>query len=407
MSQSLMKKLGPGLLYAAAAIGVSHLVQSTRAGAQFGYQLLWAIVLANLIKYPFFKVGATFTAFNKKSLLQGYLNQGRWTIYLFILITLGTMFVVQSAVTIVTAGLAINLFGLSLSAPVVSAILLALCVVILLVGKYQILDHLIKFIVIILTIATLISIICAFTTDFAKPLEETPFDWANKAHLFFLIALIGWMPAPMDIPVWHSLWTLQKKVDDDRKLAVKNSVLDFNIGYYGTAILAVCFLALGSIVMYRSGVEFSASAVKFSSQLIEMYTNALGDWAYYPIAISAFTTMFSTTLTCLDAFPRILEESHKVLDTKIIDYKKWLLTTMIGALVILFNFVANMKQLVDFATILSFLVGPFYAIMNYKVMTSSEYPEKHRPAKAMKVFCLSGITFLVVFSLYFLFLKLT
>ena len=44
------KKLGPGLLFAGAAIGVSHLVQSTRAGAEYGLTLLWAIILANLFK---------------------------------------------------------------------------------------------------------------------------------------------------------------------------------------------------------------------------------------------------------------------------------------------------------------------------------------------------------------------
>ena len=50
----LLKKLGPGLLFAGAAIGVSHLVQSTRAGADFGFSLVWALILANIIKYPFF-----------------------------------------------------------------------------------------------------------------------------------------------------------------------------------------------------------------------------------------------------------------------------------------------------------------------------------------------------------------
>lgn len=47
------KKLGPGLLYAGAAVGVSHLIQSTRAGADFGYQLIWAILIVIILKYPF------------------------------------------------------------------------------------------------------------------------------------------------------------------------------------------------------------------------------------------------------------------------------------------------------------------------------------------------------------------
>jgi len=54
---NIIKKLGPGLLFAGAAIGVSHLVQSTRAGADFGFGLLWALLLVNLFKYPFFKFG--------------------------------------------------------------------------------------------------------------------------------------------------------------------------------------------------------------------------------------------------------------------------------------------------------------------------------------------------------------
>lgn len=52
----IISKLGPGLLFAGAAIGVSHLVQSTRAGADFGWGLIWALILVNIFKYPFFNM---------------------------------------------------------------------------------------------------------------------------------------------------------------------------------------------------------------------------------------------------------------------------------------------------------------------------------------------------------------
>jgi len=58
MSSNLKKSIGPGLIMAAAAMGVSHLVQSTRAGAEFGYALVWAVLLANLFKYPFLEFGS-------------------------------------------------------------------------------------------------------------------------------------------------------------------------------------------------------------------------------------------------------------------------------------------------------------------------------------------------------------
>ncbi len=38
--KQVIQKLGPGLLFAGAAIGVSHLKQSTRSGADFGFGLL-------------------------------------------------------------------------------------------------------------------------------------------------------------------------------------------------------------------------------------------------------------------------------------------------------------------------------------------------------------------------------
>ena len=56
-----LRKLGPGILFAGAAIGVSHLVQSTRAGADFGFGLIWALILINLIKFPFFQFGTRYT----------------------------------------------------------------------------------------------------------------------------------------------------------------------------------------------------------------------------------------------------------------------------------------------------------------------------------------------------------
>ena len=57
MTRLSFKSLGPGLIFAGAAIGVSHLVQSTRAGADFGFGLLWALLLVTLFKYPFFEFG--------------------------------------------------------------------------------------------------------------------------------------------------------------------------------------------------------------------------------------------------------------------------------------------------------------------------------------------------------------
>ena len=309
--------LGPGLLYAAAAIGVSHLVQSTRAGASFGYELLWAIVIANFLKYPFFKNGPLYTLYSNESLLAGYRRIGSWAIYLFFMITLGTIFTVQAAITIVTAGLANQFFGLALNPVLMSFILLLVCSVILIIGNYKLLDNIIKIIIIVLSLTTLIAVIMSLNSTSLRPtVVRDSFSFLNNDHIFFLVALIGWMPGPLDLPIWQSLWTLEKQ-QQLNKPKLKNSLLDFNIGYIGTALLAICFLTLGAQVMYPTGIEFSGKANEFSSQLIQLYTDTIGSWSYPIILICSFSTMFSTCLTCMDAFPRILREGVIVLDPKL------------------------------------------------------------------------------------------
>lgn len=108
--KNTLQKLGPGLLFAGAAIGVSHLVQSTRAGADFGLGLLWALLLVNFFKYPFFQFGPRYALATGESLLAGYAKLGKGVIVTYFVLTIATMFTIQTAVTIVTAGLAVELF---------------------------------------------------------------------------------------------------------------------------------------------------------------------------------------------------------------------------------------------------------------------------------------------------------
>jgi Mn2+/Fe2+ NRAMP family transporter len=65
----------------------------------------------------------------------------------------------------------------------------------------------------------------------------------------FLIALMGWMPIPIDAAAWHSLWTLERTKQTKYKPKLRESLIDFNIGYIGAALLALGFLSLGALVM--------------------------------------------------------------------------------------------------------------------------------------------------------------
>ena len=397
-----LKKMGPGLLFAGAAIGVSHLVQSTRAGADFGYGLIWALLLVHIFKYPFFQFGPRYALATGESLLDGYKRLGKGVLILYFIITFTTMFTIQTAVTIVTAGIASSLFGNFISAELWTIIILFICALILIKGKYKFLDQLMKIIVITLTISTVVAVILAVNTNGPSPsfVQVLP---KNTIEIGFLIAFMGWMPAPLDVSVWQSLWALEKqKVNKD--YGVKASLYDFNIGYVATIIIGLGFIALGALVMFQSGDTFSGKAGEFSNQLISMYTKSLGSWSYLIIGIAAFTTMFSTTLTTLDASPRTMARTSELLFGNFYkhSYLLWIIILITGTVSIFFFLGSEMGLLIQVATIISFLTAPFYAIINYTLISSKHTPAEWRPSVKMHLISGLGIVFLIGFSIWYL-----
>lgn len=393
-----LRKLGPGLLFAGAAIGVSHLVQSTRAGADYGWGLLWALLLVNLFKYPFFQFGPRYALATGESLLDGYYKLGKFFLWLYFFLNIATMFTIQTAVTVVTAGLASNLFEIKTNMIHWSIGVTAVCYTILLIGRYKLLDKVIKVIILILTISSVIAVSIAFFKGNTSLVFSQMFP--NGESILFLIAFMGWMPAPMDISIWHSIWILEKKTDLKNKFSLKEGLFDFNVGYITTVILGICFLGLGALVMFGSGLEFSNKGNEFAGQLIDLYTSNLGESWYIIIAIAAFTTMISTTITTLDASPRAMSKTVQLLfKQKNKDfYIFWITILAVGTCLIFLFLLSEMGLLVQIATVLSFITAPFYAILNYRLVTSNYMPKENHPTLKIKILSLLGIVFLIGFT---------
>lgn len=394
---------GPGLILAAAAIGVSHLVQSTRAGADYGFTLVWAVVIASLMKYPFLEYGPRYASATGESLIAGYKKLGNWALWIYIIFTVGTMFAIQAAVTIVTASLAVELTGLDLPLMVWSMIILMICIGILMKGRYAALDSMIKGVMVVLTLSTLAAFLIAFFDPATPSMPKAPSVW-NVTGITFLIALMGWMPIPIDASAWHSLWSLERNKQTNQKASLRDSLLDFNIGYIGAAVLALIFLSLGAMVMFGSGQSFSSSGATFAQQLIDLYTQTLGGWAHWIIIICAFTTMFSTTLTVTDSYPRVSVEMLRVLKNSKEDkggelsYNALLVIISLLSMLVLYFTGSQFTYMVDLATSLSFLTAPALAFINYRLVMASFFPDESRPPKWLQVLSWFGLVFLTAFA---------
>jgi Mn2+/Fe2+ NRAMP family transporter len=270
----------------------------------------------------------------------------------------------------------------------------------LILGKYQWLDKFIKVIMISLAISSILAVGVALLNNDSPSFEQV---LPEGGGLLFLIAFLGWMPAPLDISIWHSIWTLEKNKTQQKKSSISESLFDFNVGYIATIFLALCFVGLGSLVMYGTGMEFSNQGGVFAGQLIQLYTSNLGDAAYGLIAVAAFSTMLSTTITTLDASPRAMSKTIQLLLQKDKSYYLlWLIILGLGTGSIFLFLLSEMGQLVQIATVLSFITAPLYAFLNFRLVISKQMPTKHKPGRGLRILSFTGLIFLSGFTLFYL-----
>ena len=125
--------------------------------------LVWVVLLAHLIKYPFFEFGPSYAATTGKSLLFGYRQLGKWAVVIFYVFTFITIFIIQAAVTIVTVGSAQQITEAGFSNSLWAEILLGTYMLVLDIGRFTLLNQLMKAIILILFLTTVIALIAALT----------------------------------------------------------------------------------------------------------------------------------------------------------------------------------------------------------------------------------------------------
>ena len=405
----LQKTLGPGILFASTAIGVSHLVQSTRAGANYGFGLLLFIIIANVFKYPFFEFGSRYANATETSIIHGYKKLGEWVLLSYLTITLISMFFIASAVGAVTSGFLQNLFNTSHIGILNHIILFTICGAILSLGKYNYLDSLIKVIGFTLLVSTLFAFILVLVKG---PASNTllPIISYDKTDILFIIALMGWMPTAVDLSSWNSLWTLERIKQTKFKPSLKQTIFEFNLGYAFSAVLSLCFVTLGAYLMYGTDSTFSNSSSLFASQVIKLYTKSIGSWSYLIISIAGFSIMFGTCVAVFDGYARSASECIRLIKNQESQNKRhydillWILIT--GSLAIIILFGNKLKQLVDLATTISFMIAPGVAIANYKLVLGPYLTKDQAPPKWLKILSICGIVYLISFGLLFIYIKL-
>jgi Mn2+/Fe2+ NRAMP family transporter len=411
------RQLGPGIVVAATAIGASHIVMSPVAGARFGFDLLWVILFAHVLKYHGFEFAPRFTMARSESLLEGYARvpgPRNWPLYLFLLGTILQGVAVLSGVVSVAAAVAYAGIG-AFSLPAWSVILATVIVVLLWMGKYEGLDFLNKVMMLVLISGALIAFVAAPPPPSVFPRLFVPF--VPMGSIFLLAALLGWMPTGLDVAVWHSLWAMEKEKTwrrlesgeptELRQKMFRTALFDMRFGYVVSLVLGIVFLCLGAVLLQPRGLVPQGPAV--AETLSEIFTTILGAWMYPVFITAAFFAMFSTAYNCMDGFPRAFAETVSLLlpgrnsqRFKKKAYWGFLFTIYILAVAFM-TIIPEPVFLITTAGALSLLFAPVYYGLNYYCVTRLVDKLEYRPSVVARVVAIAGILFVSFGALLFLY----
>ncbi len=410
---------------AGAAIGVSHLVQSTRAGAMYGWGALIFVLLANLMKYPFYEYGHRYAAASGQNLIQAYRQQGKRFFVPFMIISVISAVGSFAVDAFVAAMLLQYLWLPQVSATVLAVAVLLFCWGLIAVGRYRLFEQVTKWCVIFLSVATVAAVVMAVSTTATRLLAEpvisnfssTALEVAyatidERGSIFslkalpFVIAFMGWMPGGLELSVWQSLWVQADGKDSGEATSIAEASFDFNFGYGLTVVLACLFLVLGTLTLPEQGMAEEPAA--FAGQLVGMYTSYIGAWAEPVIGLCAIAAIFSTTFTVVDAFPRTLEAGvHELwpsMRASTLPIRSAIaLTLIILAALLLGFFTAGFEPLINTITIIAFVFAPFYAWLNIRSINT--LPIEFQPKPWLLRLAATGLIYLSGFSLVFVFFK--
>ena len=409
---SWLGRLGPGLLFAATAVGVSHLVQSTRAGAEFGLTLVVLILAACAIKYPAFRFGAEYAALTGRTVLSGYERQGRWLLALILLATFIEGVGVVPAVTLVSVGLGMNLLGVQVNAIVATVATVLVASIVLLIGRYRVLENITRVFVALFAVLTVLATLAAIAGISPGQPLTAPFE-LNESNLFFSVSVAGWMPIGLGGSIFLSAWVIARGRTLGRPVSERVALFDFHVGFITSLVLAFCFLIMGTIVLLGREVELAGSSAAFAAQFVGIFTEVIGQWTELIVGVAAMTVMLSTVLAVVDGFPRV----YANVVTKLARgtgapseerlYRGFLWFQIVTSGVVLYALPRSFGAFIDFITALGFLTAPVVAIMNHRIMFFGEVPPDRQPPRWVRSWSVAGTTILALIFPIYLYFRLT
>jgi len=307
----IARQLGPGLIITAVIVGSGELIVTPKLGASVGFRMLWFIVLGCLLKvFVQVELGRHAVVHGKTTLaaldtLPGPRLRVSWVLWLWLLMYLGLVFQVAGMVGGVASVL--DLAGLPLSLPSTAILVGLSCAVLLLLGRYRLVEAVSTLLVAAFTVTTIVAVVALQTTPYAVTAAQLAsglrFELPPSFNVAF--AAFGVIGVGASELIYYPYWCLEKgyaqrvgRADGSPGWAerargwLRVMQVDAGLSFvlYTTATLA--FYVLGAAILHGKGLAVEDS--RMIETLSHMYRETFGSWSLWVFLAGAFAVLYST-----------------------------------------------------------------------------------------------------------------
>ncbi|HDZ04773.1 hypothetical protein LCGC14_0198480 [marine sediment metagenome] len=285
----MFKKLGPGVLVAAAFIGPGTVTACTLAGVNFGFSLLWAMLLSIIATYILQEMSARLGIVTQKGLADVIKQElhNPWLrnsviVLIFSAIIIGNASYEAGNIGGATLGME-ALFGMEYS-KLYPFMLGGLAFILLYLGSYKALEKV--FIVLVL----IMSLSFVMTAILTKPnmwelIKGLIVPTIPEKGILTIIALVGTTVVPYNLFLHAALVSEKWKSKDDLKLAKRDTLVSIILG------------GLVSISIIISAAAINSTEVNNVMDMAKALEPLYGSAALYFLGIGMFAAGITSAIT--------------------------------------------------------------------------------------------------------------
>ncbi|MEO9662104.1 MULTISPECIES: Nramp family divalent metal transporter [Maribacter] len=384
----MFKKLGPGVLVAAAFIGPGTVTACTLAGVDFGFNLLWAMLLSIIATFILQEMSARLGIVTQKGLadvikqeLHNPIIRNSVIALIFSAIIIGNASYEAGNIGGATLGME-ALFGTNYSS-LYPFVLGGLAFVLLYLGSYKALEKV--FIVLVL----IMSLSFVMTAILTKPnmwelLKGLLVPSVPKNGILTIIALVGTTVVPYNLFLHAALVSEKWKSKDDLNLAKRDTMVSIILG------------GLVSISIIISAAAINSLEVNNVMGMAKALEPLYGSAALYFLGIGMFAAGITSSITAPLAAAYVANSCFGW-NAGLKDFKFrmiWMVILFLG--VFFLSFGIKPIEIIKFAQITNGLLLPIIAVFLLWVVNRVGVMGKYKNTWSQNVFGLLIILLSVV-----------